>query len=143
MVSKGVITGWNRFCNKSLNSPSDGVAVLHLDGNGDHCGAVDAVLRCDLPARVLHCLRDCATHCVERSEKLGIRLRLTFDQVRGNMGCWGVTEHVNNILADWLVFNLLRLNRFCGADLLSMWGAHLGHEDINLRDTVRSGHSWV
>jgi len=50
-----------------------------------------------------------------------------------------VTDGVNNILADFLVFDLLGVDKFLGANVLGGGNAGLGHEDLVLNLAVGGG----
>jgi len=141
--------------NVTAGNLGDGVAVLNLNGDNLHLGVVDAVLGGDLTAGVL----DGGDGRVGNSvgnwgnmgnrgggiagisvESIGISISISLDNVGddGSMDGGGVTDGVNNVLADLLVLNLLGVHEFLGADVLSGGNAGLGHQDLVLYLAVGS-----
>ena len=142
----------------------DGVAVLHLDGDLDDLGVVNAVLGGDLTASVLHGLGDGVGNGVGNGQRSGdrgdsdsrgsgvggvvavgkvlsisISLRLSLSLPLaigvGSVGNGSVTESVDDLSADLLVLDLLGGDGLGGADLLGGGGADLGDQDHVLGDT--------
>merc|ERR1740123_2987210 len=114
----------------------DGVAVLHLDGDLDDLGVVNAVLSGDLTASVLHGLGDGVGNGVGNGQRSGDR----GDSDSRGSGVGGVvngsvTESVSDLSADLLVLDLLGGDGLGGADLLGGGGADLGDQDHVLGDT--------
>jgi len=148
--------------NISASNLGDGVAVLHLDGDQLHLGVVHTVLSGHLTASVLDSGGDRVGNSMgnrgnssnrgssigETSKELrislGISLSLTLDNggSGSNSNSRGITDGVNNLLADLLVLNLLSVDSLCGAHVLSSGGADLGDKDLLLSHTVggREGH---
>jgi len=143
-----------------------GVAVLNLNGDNLDLGVVNTVLSGDLTASVLDGGGDGVSNSVssnrgnsnrgssERSSNsvgsirvskelrvsLGISLTLSNGVVsnssRDNSGL--VTDGVNNLLADLLVFNLFGLDSLGVADVLGGGDAGLCHENLNVSLAVSS-----
>jgi len=146
----------------------DGVAVLDLDGDKLDLGVVNTVLGGDLSAGVL----DVGGHRVgnsvgnrgdssnrgssegsgsvrESSKVLSISLSIGFSfglgfTLANSMNSRLITDGVNNLLADLIVFNLLGFNSLGGADVFGRGCADLGDKDLFLSHTVGSrdrGHN--
>jgi len=143
-----------------------GVAVLNLNGDNLDLRVVNTVLSGDLTASVLDGGGDRVSNSVssnwgnsnrgsgERSSNsvgsirvskelrisLGISLTLSNGVVsnssRDNSGL--VTDGVNNLLADLLVFNLFGLDSLGVADVLGGRDAGLCHENLNVSLAVSS-----
>jgi len=145
-----------------------GVAVLNLNGDNLDLGVVNTVLSGDLTASVLDGGGDGVSNSVssnwgnsnrgssERSSNsvgsirvskelrisLGISLSITLsdgvvsNSSRDNSGL--VTDGVNNLLADLLVFNLFGVNSLGGADILGSGDAGLCDENLNISLAVGS-----
>jgi len=143
-----------------------GVAVLNLNGDNLDLRVVNTVLSGDLTASVLDGGGDGVSNSVssnwgnsnrgssERSSNsvgsirvskelrisLGISLTLSNGVVsnssRDNSGL--VTDGVNNLLADLLVFNLFGLDSLGVADVLGGGDASLCHENLNVSLAVSS-----
>jgi len=146
-----------------------GVAVLNLNGDNLDLRVVNTVLSGDLTASVLDGGGDRVSNSVssnwgnsnrgssERSSNsvgsirvskelrisLGISLTLSNGVVsnssRDNSGL--VTDGVNNLLADLLVFNLFGLDSLGVADVLGGRDAGLCHENLNVSLAVSSRDS--
>jgi len=146
----------------------DGVAVLDLDGDKLDLGVVNTVLGGDLSAGVL----DVGGHRVgdsvgnrgdssnrgssegsgsvrESSKVLSISLSISFSfglsfTLANGMDSRGITEDINNLLADLLVLNFLGFNSLSGADIFGRGCADLGNENLLFSHTVGSrdgGHN--
>jgi len=76
---------------------------------------------------------------ISLSLSLGLSISLSLHDMGNSRG--GVTDGVNNILADLLVLDLLGVNKFLGADVLSSGNAGLGHQDLVLNLAVGGGGS--
>jgi len=145
-----------------------GVAVLNLNGDNLDLGVVNAMLGGNLTASVLDGGGDGVSNSVssnwgnsnrgssERSSNsvgsirvskelrisLGISLSITLsngvvsNSSRDNSGL--VTDSVNNLLADLLVFNLFSLDGLGVADVLGGRDAGLCHENLNVSLAVSS-----
>jgi len=143
-----------------------GVAVLNLNGDNLDLGVINTVLSGNLTASVLDGGGDGVSNSVssnrgnsnrgssERSSNsvgsirvseelrisLGISLTLSNGVVsnssRDNSGL--VTDGVNNLLADLLVFNLFGLDSLGVADVLGGGDAGLCHENLNVSLAVSS-----
>lgn len=145
-----------------------GVAVLNLNGDNLDLRVVNTVLSGDLTASVLDGGGDGVSNSVssnwgdsnrgssERSShsvgsirvseelriSLGISLSITLsngvvsNSSRDNSGL--VTDGVNNLLADLLVFNLFGLDSLGVADVLGGGDAGLCHENLNVSLAVSS-----
>merc|ERR1719331_1400581 len=120
----------------------DGVAVLNLDGDGLHLGVVNAVLGGDLTAGVLdgglQRVSDSVGSnwgggisgvVVGSSEELGVSLGISLPL--GDVVSGSVTDHINDLLADLLVLDLLSLDSLGGADVLGGGGAGLGDQGLH------------
>jgi len=145
-----------------------GVAVLNLDGDELDLGVVNAVLGGNLTASVLDGGSDRVSNSVgsnrgnsngggkrssnsvgsiRMSKELRISLSISLtlsngvvsNSSRNNSGL--VTDGVNNLLADLLVFNLFGLNSLGVADVLSGRDAGLCHENLNVSLAVSSRDS--
>jgi len=146
-----------------------GVAVLNLNGDNLDLGVINTVLSGNLTASVLDGGGDGVSNSVssnwgnsnrgssERSSNsvgsirvseelrisLGISLTLSNGVVsnssRDNSGL--VTDGVNNLLADLLVFNLFGLDSLGVADVLGGGDAGLCHENLNVSLAVSSRDS--
>jgi len=145
-----------------------GVAVLNLDGDELDLGVVNAVLGGDLTASMLDGGSDGVSNSVgsnrgnsngggkrssnsvgsiRMSKELRISLSISLtlsngvvsNSSRNNSGL--VTDGVNNLLADLLVFNLFGLNSLGVADVLSGRDAGLCHENLNVSLAVSSRDS--
>jgi len=143
-----------------------GVAVLDLNGDNLDLGVVNAMLGGNLTASVLDGGGDGVSNSVsgnwgnsgnwgsgkrsssktirmsskELRVSLGISLTLSDGVVsnssRDNSGL--VTDGVNNLLADLLVFNLFGVNSLGGADILGSGDAGLCDENLNISLAVGS-----
>merc|ERR1719454_1691432 len=122
----------------------DGVAVLNLDGDGLDLGVVNAVLGGDLTAGVLHgglqrVSNSVGGHggggvggvVVGSSQELGVSLGLGISLPLGDVVSGSVTDHINDLLADLLVLDLLSLDSLGGADVLGGGGAGLGDQGLH------------
>merc|ERR1719331_972494 len=120
----------------------DGVAVLNLDGDGLHLGVVNAVLGGDLTAGVLNCGLQRVSDSVGSnggggiggvvvgsSQELGVSLGVSLPL--GDVVSGSVTDHINDLLADLLVLDLLSLDSLGGADVLGGGGAGLGDQGLH------------
>jgi len=145
-----------------------GVAVLNLNGDKLDLGVVNTVLGGDLTASVLDGGSDRVSNSVgsnrgnsngggkrssnsvgsiRMSKELRISLSISLtlsngvvsNSSRNNSGL--VTDGVNNLLADLLVFNLFGLNSLGVADVLSGRDAGLCHENLNVSLAVSSRDS--
>jgi len=148
-----------------------GVAVLNLNGDNLDLGVINTVLSGNLTASVLDGGGDGVSNSVssnrgnsnrgssERSSdsvgsigvskelriSLGLGISLTLsngvvsNSSRDNSGL--VTDGVNNLLADLLVFNLFGLDSLGVADVLSGRDAGLCHENLNVSLAVSSRDS--
>jgi len=145
-----------------------GVAVLNLDGDELDLGVVNAVLGGDLTASMLDGGSDGVSNSmgsnrgnsngggkrssnsvgsIRMSKELRISLSISLtlsngvvsNSSRNNSGL--VTDGVNNLLADLLVFNLFGLNSLGVADVLSGRDAGLCHENLNVSLAVSSRDS--
>jgi len=145
-----------------------GVAVLNLDGDELDLGVVNTVLGGNLTASVLDGGSDRVSNSVgsnrgnsngggkrssnsvgsiRMSKELRISLSISLtlsngvvsNSSRNNSGL--VTDGVNNLLADLLVFNLFGLNSLGVADVLSGRDAGLCHENLNVSLAVSSRDS--
>ena len=121
------------------------------------------VLGGDLSAGVLHGGSDRVGHSVggiSQELSISIRLRLGLSLTVGSVGGGGwngdmleyfdllhiingltVTDHIDHVLADLLVLDLLGLHDLGLADVLRPGGAGLGDEDLVGGHTVGGGHS--
>jgi len=130
----------------------DGVAVLNLDRDKLDLGVVDTVLGGDGSASMLHCGCHRVGNCgcdwgngvgkwgssIGKSSKvLSISLSLSFTLV-DTMGKGTITDVVNDLLADLLVFYLLSFDSLFGADILSSGCANLSDQDFLLSHAVGS-----
>jgi len=143
-----------------------GVAVLNLNGDNLDLRVVNTVLSGNLTASVLDCGGDRVSNSVssnwgnsnrgssERSSdsvgsirvskelriSLGISLTLSNGVVSNSSGDNSglVTDGVNNLLADLLVFNLFGLDSLGVADVLGGRDAGLCHENLNVSLAVSS-----
>jgi len=148
-----------------------GVAVLNLNGDNLDLGVINTVLSGNLTASVLDSGGDGVSNSVssnrgnsnwgssERSSdsvgsigvskelriSLGLGISLTLsngvvsNSSRDNSGL--VTDGVNNLLADLLVFNLFGLDSLGVADVLGGRDAGLCHENLNVSLAVSSRDS--
>jgi len=145
-----------------------GVAVLNLNGDELDLGVVNTVLGGNLTASVLDGGSDRVSNSVgsnrgnsngggkrssnsvgsiRMSKELRISLSISLtlsngvvsNSSRNNSGL--VTDGVNNLLADLLVFNLFGLNSLGVADVLSGRDAGLCHENLNVSLAVSSRDS--
>jgi len=148
-----------------------GVAVLNLNGDNLDLGVINTVLSGNLTASVLDGGGDGVSNSVssnrgnsnrgssERSSdsvgsiwvskelriSLGLGISLTLsngvvsNSSRDNSGL--VTDGVNNLLADLLVFNLFGLDSLGVADVLGGGDAGLCHENLNVSLAVSSRDS--
>ena len=133
----------------------DSVAVLHLDWDQLDLGVINTVLSDNLAASVLHCSLDRVSNSmsywsnnwssgnrggvVTSNQVLSISLSLGFSLSLDNVtSSWGITQEVGDLLAHLLVLNLLGVDSLGGADVLSMGGAGLGDQDLNLSLAVGS-----
>jgi len=145
-----------------------GVAVLNLDGDELDLGVVNTVLGGNLAASVLDGGSDRVSNSmgsnrgnsngggkrssnsvgsIRMSKELRISLSISLtlsngvvsNSSRNNSGL--VTDGVNNLLADLLVFNLFGLNSLGVADVLSGRDAGLCHENLNVSLAVSSRDS--
>ena len=64
-------------------------------------------------------------------EELGVSLGLGISLSLGNVVSGGVTDHIDDLLADLLVLDLLSLDSLGGADVLGGGGAGLGDQGLN------------
>jgi len=142
-----------------------GVAVLNLNGDELDLGVVNAVLGGNLTASMLDSGSDRVSNSVgsnrgnsngggkrssdsvgsiRMSEELRISLSFSLTLINGvvsnssrsNSGL--VTDGVNNLLADLLVFNLFGLDSLGVADVLGGGDAGLCHENLNVSLAVSS-----
>jgi len=145
-----------------------GVAVLNLNGDELDLGVVNAVLGGNLTASMLDSGGDRVSNSVgsnrgnsngggkrssdsvgsiRMSEELRISLSFSLTLINGvvsnssrsNSGL--VTDGVNNLLADLLVFNLFGLDSLGVADVLGGRDAGLCHENLNVSLAVSSRDS--
>jgi len=145
-----------------------GVAVLNLNGDKLDLGVVNTVLGGNLTASMLDSGGDRVSNSVgsnrgnsngggkrssnsvgsiRMSKELRISLSISLtlsngvvsNSSRNNSGL--VTDGVNNLLADLLVFNLFGLNSLGVADVLSGRDAGLCHENLNVSLAVSSRDS--
>merc|ERR1712013_669864 len=144
----------------------DGVAVLNLNGDNLDLGVVNTVLGGNLTASMLDGGGDGVSSSggnssnmgsSERSSNsvgsigvskelrvsLGISLTLSNGVVANSSrnNSWLVTDSVNNLLADLLVFNLLGLNSLGVADVLGGGDAGLCHENLDVSLAISSRDS--
>jgi len=155
--------------NISTGDLGDGVAVLNLNGDSLDLGVVHTVLSGDLTASVLHGGLDgvgnsmssngsnggmgnngsmgsigVGSKVLSISISLGLSLTLGNGVVSTNNGCnRGVTDGVNNLLADLLVLDLLSIHSLLGAHILSGGSADLGGQDYFLSCARGGGSSMV
>ena len=156
--------------NIGASNLGDGVAVLNLNGDNLHLRIVNAVLGGDLTASVLHggnsrvgnsgCNRGnvgngsggvdgssgnggSGVGSIELGIGLGISLSVSLHKTGvGNVTSMGsITQHINDLLADLLVLDLLGLNSLGAAHSLGGGGTGLGHKDLALNLAVRGGNS--
>ena len=64
-------------------------------------------------------------------EELGVSLGLGISLSLGNVVSGGVTDHIDDLLADLLVLDLLSLDSLGGADVLGGGGAGLGDQGLH------------
>jgi len=148
---------------------SDGVAVLDLNGDNLDLGVIHTVLSGDLTASVFHSGGHRVGNSMgsdggnmgsskrgsgirKTSEVLGISISLSLSFTLNNgMVATSydsrysrlVTDGVNNLLADLLIFNLLSLHCLCGAYILSGGYAMAGGQDLIFCYAVGSGYCMV
>jgi hypothetical protein len=141
--------------NRGADNLGHGVAVLNLNRDELHLGVVHAVLGGNLATGVLDGSLDWVSYSVSNrgnmvgsiaSEELrigfSVSLGFTLAIVTsvGNRGCGSITQGVNNLLADLLIFNLFGINNLGVADIFSRWDAGLCYENLNIGDAVSSRH---
>jgi len=144
--------------NRGADNLGYGVAVLNLNGDELDLGVVNAVLGGNLTTGVLDGSLDRVGYSVSnRGNRVGSiaseELRIGFSVSLGftlaivtsvgnwgNRGCGSITQGVNNLLADLLIFNLFGINNLGVADIFSRWDAGLCYENLNIGDTVSSRH---
>ncbi len=141
--------------NRGAGDLGDNVAVLDLNRDNLHLGVVHTVLGGDLTAGMLDCGNSRVGNSVSNrghkgsmssiSQPLGISIGLSLSLPLDNVGSRehsrGITEDINNILADLLVLDLLSGHSLCGAHILSRRNTALGGEDLVLHLTVAGGDS--
>jgi len=156
----------------SASDLGDGVAVLNLDGDNLDLGVVNTVLGGDLTASVLHSGDSRVGNSVGNGGNVGnggsgvdkrgssqgsgnvsgitvesislsIGLSISLSLHNMGIGSGSVTEDINDILADLLVFDLLGLDGLGEANVLSGGGTGLGDQDLLLGDTVGGGSGVV
>jgi len=147
-----------------------GVAVLNLNGDKLDLGVVNTVLGGNLTASMLDGGGDRVSNSVgsnrgnsngggkrssnsvgsiRMSKELRISLSISLtlsngvvsNSSRNNSGL--VTDGVNNLLADLLVFNLFGLNSLGGANVLGGRNTSLCYKNLNFSLAVGSGNSGV
>lgn len=155
--------------NISASDLGDGVAVLNLDGDNLDLGVVNAMLGGDLTASVLHSGDSRVGNSVGNRGNVGngssmgnsgvsdggsskmaigessimrisLSISLSFSLVKGMVSMSSVTQNINDILADLLVFNLLGLDGLGGAHVLGGGGTGLGDQDLVLNLAVGGSH---
>jgi len=141
--------------NWSTGNFGDGVAVLNLNWDKLDLWVINTMLGSHFTASVLDSSLDRVSNSMGNwsrsnsvssitSEELGISFSISLSftlAIITSMGNWsnrGVTEGIDNLLADLLVFNLFGVNNFCGANILSRGNTSLGHKNLYLSDTVGS-----
>jgi hypothetical protein len=141
----------------------DGVAVFNLNRDKLDLGIVNTVLGGHFTASVLDSGGDRVSNSMgsnwsngNRGSKRssdGMTIRMSGKELRISFGFSlsltltngvittnkrGITDGVNDFLANLLVFDLLSVNSLGGANILGRWDTSLGHEDLNLSLAVGS-----